>query len=430
MPRHKVQHIDDRTLVGVRLREARLAKGLSQRDLSFPGCTAAYISRIEAGQRAPSIQLLRELGRRLAVSPEFLATGKHEEPLAPLDQAELMLRLGETEQAEQIFRDAAESPSSLASARGQTGLATISHAAGRLEDAVELLESARAAAGTEWVSVPGLAEMLVRTLALTGRLEEAIAAAEAMLREIPAEDQIAHERAQVLLANALIDNGSFDRATEMLARALSREVSPADPLRLAQLLWSQSRLHSVRGEHELAASYARRALGVVELTEHVAYSARARQVVAYIENERGHPERALEILDGGWTDVVRSQDPYVSVIYRIERAKALALLDRADEARELAIAVLSETEGLGPIDSARTFATLAGVLAQTGEEEHALRAFESAADRLEQVGSPLVSKVYMQWSEVLDGLGRRDEAYRILRRAVEGKASSRRAAKQ
>ena len=424
MPRHKVQHIDDPTLVGERLREARLAKGLSQRELSFPGCTPAYISRIEAGQRAPSVQLLRELGQRLAVSAEFLATGEHEAPLAPLDQAELMLRLGETEQAEQIFRDAAQSSSSLTRARGETGMGTISFAAGRLEEAVELLESARAAAGKQWISLPGLAETLVRSLALTGRLEEAIAAAEAMLRETPAEDQIAHERAQVLLANALIDNGSFERATEVLARALSREDSPGDPVRLAQLLWSQSRLHSVRGEHELAASYARRALGVVELTEHVAYSARARQLVAYIENERGQPERALEILDDGWADVVRSQDAYVSVIFRIERAKALAQLERADEARELAIEVLSETEGLGVIDSARTFATLAGVLAQTGEEEHALRAFESAADRLEQVGSPLVGTVYMQWSEVLDRLGRRDEAYRILRRALERKQSA------
>ena len=423
MARHKVQHIDDRRLVGERLREARRAKGLSQRDLSFPGCTAAYISRIEAGQRAPSVQLLRELGQRLGVSAEFLATGEHEAPLAPLDQAELMLRLGETEQAEQIFRDATESASSVARARGQTGLGTMSYEAGRLDEAAALLESARAAAGTEWLSVPGLAETLVRTLALTGRLEEAIAAAEAMLRETPDEDSIAHERAQVLLANALIDNGSFDRATEVLARALSRQDSPGDPLRLAQLLWSQSRLHSIRGEHELAASYARRALGIVELTEHVAYSARARQVVAYIENERGRPERALEILDRGWPDVVRSQDAYVSVTYRIERAKALAKLDRTEEARELAIAVLAETEGLGVIDSARTFATLAGVLAQTGEEEHALRAFESAADRLEQVGSPLVSTVYMQWAEILDRLGRRDEAYRILRRAVERKTA-------
>jgi transcriptional regulator with XRE-family HTH domain len=44
--------------------------------LSFPGCSPAYISRIEAGDRIPSLQLLREMGQRLGVSEDYLATGK------------------------------------------------------------------------------------------------------------------------------------------------------------------------------------------------------------------------------------------------------------------------------------------------------------------------------------------------------------------
>ena len=53
MPKQKSQHVDDPVAVGQRLREAREAAGLSQRDLSFSGCSAAYISRIEAGTRIP-----------------------------------------------------------------------------------------------------------------------------------------------------------------------------------------------------------------------------------------------------------------------------------------------------------------------------------------------------------------------------------------
>lgn len=419
MPRLKSRHIDDPKRLGERIRAKRIEKGLSQRDLSFPGCTSAYISRIEAGGRVPSLQLLRELGRKLGVSAEFLATGEAETALRPLDEADLMLRLGNKEQAEQMFRDAAASADPIARARGESGLGVLAYEEGRLEEAVELLESARQGAGSRWLGFAGGPEMLVRALALTGRLEEAIATSEAMLRETPQEEAIARERAQVLLANALIDNGTFDRAGEVLAAALAADESTTDPFRLAQLLWSQSRLHSVRGEHELAASYARRALGVIELTEHVSYAARARQVMAYIENERGEPEQALEILDAGWPDVVRTHDAYLSVIYRLERARALIHLNRADEAREVAIEVLAATEGLGLVDSARAFSTLASVLAATGEEEHALRAFESAADQLEQVGSPLVSDVYTSWSELLDQMGRRDEAYSVLRRAVD-----------
>src|SRR5262245_45727465 len=68
-------HVDDPVSLGARLKEARLAAGLSQRDLAFPGCTAVYICRIERGDRVPSLQVLRQLAQRLAVDEDFLATG-------------------------------------------------------------------------------------------------------------------------------------------------------------------------------------------------------------------------------------------------------------------------------------------------------------------------------------------------------------------
>src|SRR4051812_50151271 len=75
MPRRPSTHVDDPVAVGQRLRKAREAAGLTQRELSFEGCTAAYVSRIEAGARVPSLQILREFGKRLGVSADFLATG-------------------------------------------------------------------------------------------------------------------------------------------------------------------------------------------------------------------------------------------------------------------------------------------------------------------------------------------------------------------
>ena len=72
---HYHSHVDDPAAVGRRLKEARLAAGLSQRQLSFPGCSAAYISRLEAGDRVPSLQLLRKLAAKLNADDEYLATG-------------------------------------------------------------------------------------------------------------------------------------------------------------------------------------------------------------------------------------------------------------------------------------------------------------------------------------------------------------------
>jgi transcriptional regulator with XRE-family HTH domain len=62
--------------IGARLRARRASLGLSQRDLAEPGVTYAYISRIEAGQRRPSVKALRKLAPKLEVSVEWLETGK------------------------------------------------------------------------------------------------------------------------------------------------------------------------------------------------------------------------------------------------------------------------------------------------------------------------------------------------------------------
>lgn len=73
--RERIPHYDDPIEVGRRVHEARDAAGLSQRELAFPGCSAAYISRIERGARVPSLQVLRELARRTGTSEERLAFG-------------------------------------------------------------------------------------------------------------------------------------------------------------------------------------------------------------------------------------------------------------------------------------------------------------------------------------------------------------------
>jgi len=92
---HYHSHVDDPVAVGRRLKDARLAAGLSQRQLSFPGCSAAYISRLEAGDRVPSLQLLRKLAAKLNTDEQYLATGMERIEQAPpeLVAAEVESRL-------------------------------------------------------------------------------------------------------------------------------------------------------------------------------------------------------------------------------------------------------------------------------------------------------------------------------------------------
>ena len=61
--------------IGERLKRLRKERGLSQRDLSSPGISYAYISRIEAGARVPSVKALRKIAGKLGVTVEYLEVG-------------------------------------------------------------------------------------------------------------------------------------------------------------------------------------------------------------------------------------------------------------------------------------------------------------------------------------------------------------------
>ena len=65
-------HVAEPEHLGERLRRARTEAGLSQRSLAFPGCSAPYICRIEAGDRLPSLQIANALAERTGVTPEWL----------------------------------------------------------------------------------------------------------------------------------------------------------------------------------------------------------------------------------------------------------------------------------------------------------------------------------------------------------------------
>lgn len=64
--------------VGPRIRSTRTELGLSQRDISLPGTSYAYISRIESGARNPSLEALIQIGDQLSATGLYLLTGDAE----------------------------------------------------------------------------------------------------------------------------------------------------------------------------------------------------------------------------------------------------------------------------------------------------------------------------------------------------------------
>src|SRR4051812_1696759 len=301
MPRSLTTHIDSPKEVGRRLKEARDRAGFSQRQLAFPGCTAAYISRLEAGARVPSLQMINQLAARLDVSGQWLATGVDAVAVEPPDliEAEVALRLGDVDEAEALFR--AHLPEGDAY-RGAAfaGLGQIAFRRGQLQEAIRLLEQALSLRGGRALADPGAVDTLARAHAMAGSLDSSLALLERAVEEARAAEASLEElRFAVLLANALIDAGEYGRAESTLARVIRIADDSGDPVAAARLFWSQSRLHSLRHEPQLAQRYARRALEILERTENDSYVALAYHLLACTEVEAGHGDEALQHLERG-----------------------------------------------------------------------------------------------------------------------------------
>jgi tetratricopeptide (TPR) repeat protein len=419
-------HVDSPAGVGNRLKESRLAAGLSQRELSFPGCTAVYICRIERGDRVPSLQVLRQLSRRVGVDEEWLATGtNHVEVVDQLVEADVALRLDQLELAEHLYSqvlDGATDRVRRACALG--GLGEIDLHAGRLEDAVERLDECTALLGDALSEHPGIVDSLARAYAMRSQFDEAIGLLERAAEAARArKDEQSESRFSILLANTLIDSGNLSSARELLGHAIGRAADAVDPITQARLYWSQSRLHSAESNAEAASRYARMALAAIELTENVAYAARAHQLLAHIELERGNPEEALDLVERGQRLAVRAGGADADGYFKIARAQALAQLGRDDEAvacaMELAAAVDDRPDLAG-----RAYAVAADVFAKN-EPAKALELYERATELLVERDHAFIRTLYSKMAELLEAEGRTDEALDLLKRAVALKERAR-----
>ncbi|HEU4450575.1 MAG TPA: tetratricopeptide repeat protein [Gaiellaceae bacterium] len=424
MPRQKSTHVDDPRAVGRRLRGAREKAGLSQRQLAFPGCSPAYISRIESGDRIPSLQLLRELGRRLGVTEDWLATGSEDgrtDTGGAFLEAEVALRLDDLDHAEGLYGEilAAGGPD-VTRARALEGLGQVAYRRGDPRGAVERFEEALALYGTPEPEHPDLADSLGRAYAMIGELESAIAVFERCLQAAErGDDLLRRMQFMVLLGHALIDSGNFGRAEELLGQALALGKDSHNPSVRAHLYWTQSRLHAERNEPEPAARYARRALEVLRLTEDAYRTARAHQLLAHIELDRERPEEALRVLEEGWPLLEGNGNPVERAQYRLEEARALVKLGRTEEAAALAMEISGVISQAHPEDAARSYSLLGDVYEELGDRARALELYELAGELLRPSNpNRYLVAVYARMAELYEADGRPEVAYEYMKKAV------------
>ena len=427
MPRRKSTHVDDPRAVGLRLREARERAGLSQRQLSFPGCSPAYISRIEAGDRIPSLQLLREMGRRLGVSEDYLATGgERDDESAILLEAEIAMRLDEAEEAGGLFTKALEGATTKDDrARALAGLGQLASRDGRPSEAIGRLEEARALWGGDLTTHPGAADTLGRAYAALDEYGSALSIfTEALAAAERRDDKVEAVRFAVLVANTYIDTDRFQEAEDLLAKTLEMLPDTGDPVFRARLYWSHSRLHTMQNDHLRAASYARRAINLLELTEHTDYTARAHQLLAHIELDRKRPEEALGLLQRGLELLSQGGNRLDRALFQLEEARALIQLGRHEEAAALAMEAAGLLGDAHPQDAGRGYALVAEVYEELGDAAKAQELYELAAEKLSGSPGRYLLDVYTKLANILEQRGEKDQALEVLKRAVAARAQA------
>lgn len=420
MPRRPSTHVDSPAAVGSRLAEARKAAGLTQRQLAFPGCTAAYISRIEAGARIPSYQILRGFAKRLGVSADYLATGVEEtaEP-DPLLEAEVVLRLDKLDQADQLYQRVRDDPGSdlIAVACAEAGLGQVALRRGETSKAIERFETAFSA-GLPTVTASAVAEALGRAYAAQGRFADAF---DLFGRHLEAakerNDRVSVLRFSVLLANALIDSNRFSRAEEVLGEAVELARQSLDPKLKADLYWSQSRLYSSEGNPDLAARYAQLTISTLEDTEHTVEAARALLLLAHIENDRGNSIAALSLVDEGEPVVRAAGSPIDSAMFILERARALEALGEAEEAASLVLGSVASIAEASPVTAARGYANAGHFFHSRGDDARALELYELAAERFPAADRHLAD-VLVAMAEIEEARGNTADALAFLKSAL------------
>jgi transcriptional regulator with XRE-family HTH domain len=419
--------VDDRPLahaIGQRLRQARLAAGLTQQQLAGDRYTKAYISALENGIAKPSMAALNYLAPRLGkTSSEILS-----DPSAAWAriEADLALAAGHWEDAHDGYQVLLEHVKE----RGARAdlLTGVAETLCRLDRPAEAIRPATEAAGLfreldRPADVARAEYWLASAHNQQDNPEEGRAILRSILERVRAGLDLGPDFAtRLLIALAALDSyhGEPSAALANLeeARGLAADL---DTRRRGAFLAAMAAAYRNAGDHEAAIRTALQALallraaesdleaGLVENQLALTYIAmgsvkRARETIrhartvggtderlqanladteAVIELEDGKPERALELAEEAIALAERTDHRKALLDGLVTRARALLALDRAD-------------------DAAETFQRAAELAERS-----------APASRRRQI--------FSAWADGLAAVGRHDEAYALARRALEAR---------
>jgi tetratricopeptide (TPR) repeat protein len=417
--------------IGERLRRLRLERGLSQRELSEPGVSYAYISRIEGGARRPSVKALRMLARKLGVSADYLETGLEirdtEGRELCIADAELQLRLDETAEAEQklaqLLEESLAAGDAIGAARANIALGLAAAHAGKSHEAIQRLE-----AGLDFTPVspsarPDVYATLGRAYSASGRPARAVELFEQCLERLAdesPEDVAARIRFTTYLSYSVTDMGDLERAQAILSDAVADADELADAYSRVRLYWSAARLNHVQGRDAAALDYIRRAIALLDATEDTLHLARAHLLAGSIMFNQGRADDASRHYDLAERIYGRNAEPQdLSELYT-EQAKIAIHGGDADAAVQKAQAGVDTAGDEYSREKGTALWALAEARALAGDADGADDAFREATTLLEEHGHRRdLIDAQRSWGKFLRRVGREDQALEVLERATD-----------
>lgn len=416
--------------IGQRLKRLRLERGFSQRELAAPGVSYAYISRIEAGTRQPSVKALRRLAAKLGVTAEYLETGSQ---LAPADDRELRLselelavRLGDwqgkEEALEAVLDEALEAADSETALRARVSLAIVAQEHGDLHRVVEFLEESLEGEPFAPVERPALYIQLGKAYLATGRPDAAVNLYERCLAAVreAAGPPSTEARFAASLSVALSEVGDVGRAESVVQEAVARSRDVRDLATGVRIYWSLARVAHAEGKPGLALANIRRAISLLETTEATSGLARAHLLATSIAISRDDADEAATHLDYASRLLGAAPSFPDSAALRVKRAQVAALRGDGSAAVGLAHEALEAIGDRLPEERGAALAALAEGLALTGADDDSHDAYSQAVEVLvRQRRWREATQVCRSWARMLRAAGREQEALDVLDRAAE-----------
>ncbi|WP_182378298.1 helix-turn-helix transcriptional regulator [Nocardioides sp. WS12] len=224
----------DAVELGRRIRAARIAAGMTQSQVAGGEVSAAYVSRIEDGQRRPETQLLARMAARMSTTPHQLLTGitTHEARQLELEveHAAVALTLGDNTEA-------------------LTAAADVVARLKNYGDPALLAEAQRVKAQAHYA---------------LSDLDSAISILEELTQQLTPDMNTL--RALISLCRCYCDRDELARATALgdLAERMATRMGIDGLTETLQLAVVRAEIHLRRGDHQAAAATCRSALEIAD----------------------------------------------------------------------------------------------------------------------------------------------------------------------